>query len=82
MAPTVDELIDLVRALEAALVVERGHREAAEAHADACEAALSAIHEQAMGAVMRERRKGFSVADWSGLDRRRASRLGRVLVVA
>jgi len=68
-APTVDELIDRVRALESALTVERNHRLAAEAHADACDQKLRALLAP-VGWSGAERRRSRSVAKWDGLDRR------------
>ena len=66
---TVDELIDQVRALESALVVERNHRLAAEAHADACDQKLRALLAP-VGWSGAERRQRKPLAKWDGLDRR------------
>lgn len=66
--PTIDELLDHVRTLEAALAVERMHRESAEAHADACEALLA----QFIAPVDR-RRGNTGLVNWTGVDRRKGN---------
>ena len=58
----IDALTDLLRAAEAALAIERGHRDAAEAYADSLARQWNGI----------ERRSGKSFADWTGIDRRKA----------
>ena len=66
---TLDELIDQNRALNAELLVERQHRESAEAYADACDELLRSLLAP-VGWSGAERRKQNGVADWTGLDRR------------
>ena len=66
--PTIDELLDQVRALESALTVERMHREAADAHADACEQLLAQFI-----APLDRRRGNTGLVNWTGLDRRRVN---------
>ena len=69
VVPTIDELIDRVRALESELNVERGHRISAELHADACDQKLRALLAP-VGWSGAERRRGRSLAKWDGLERR------------
>jgi len=63
---SIDDLIDQNRALASALEVERGHREAAERHADVLEARMRGGYQGP------ERRSGQQLADWTGLDRRKS----------
>ena len=63
---SIDDLIDQNRALASALEVERGHRDAAERHADALERKQRGSYQGP------ERRSGQQLADWAGLDRRKS----------
>ena len=70
VVPTIDELIDRVRALEAELERERRHRHAAESHADALETLIRHLDLPQWDGI--ERRSGVSLANWQGIDRRKA----------
>lgn len=69
MTTTVDSLLDQLRATEAALAVERGHREAAEAYAASCERLVAELIGESSAPVV-DRRTRQNLCDWTGLDRR------------